>query len=383
MVQLLSTYAALFLSALISSSTINCGGTAFALAIDARPLASAASLAGGRKSLSLCLEQRGGRISDVVGRGGALLRLSAAKDDDAPPLTSPREEALASMKKCYNTVFAAVAVDAWTRLMPDVRGGWDIMLASRPSSWLDVADALSVFDLLLFGLGLRWVSHLYEKIRDSIAEGISPMSAVTNIMASYRFMYLATGWTLVGLSMRIAYKVFVSSTIAPSAVLALAVGASVYVNTNLFTSEAADMATLNKTDNPAMMNGIKAARNMSFCAISFLLFAVLRFIFWTTVVVPSDLVLPIKIVTVNKFLTPLALAKLLQSLDRRFLDAAMMVTKDSYIEKELKYDVDALRALKEAEKSFYDKVANVLRSNLILDLLRYGIPIIMSVVKGT
>ena len=73
----------------------------------------------------------------------------------------------------------------------------------------------------------------------------------------------------------------------------------------------------------------------------------------------------------------------MQSLDRRFLDAAMMVTKDSYIEKELKYDVDALRALKEAEKSFYDKVAKVLRSSLILDILRYGIPLIMSVVKGT
>jgi hypothetical protein len=94
------------------------------------------------------------------------------------------------------------------------------------------------------------------------------------------------------------------------------------------------------------------------------------------------MMLPIKILTVNKFLAPLGLAQLLQSLDRRFLDAAMVVTKISNIEKEQK-DVDALGALKEAEKSFYDKVAKVLRSSLILDILRYGIPLIMSVVKGT
>ena len=379
MVQLHRTYAALFLSAL-SSSSIR-GGTAFAFAIDVRPLAaSASSFAGGRKSLSLLLEQRGS-ISIVVGRGGAQ-RLSAAKGDDAPHLPSPREEALASMKKCYKTIFAAAAVEAWTRLMPDVRGGWNIMLATRPSSWLENADALAAINLVVFGIGLWWVSQLYEKIGASIAEGGTPLSAATKIMASYRYMYLAIGWSLVGLSMRLADKVFVSIAIAPFVVLALAVGASVYVNTNLFTSEAAYMANSNKGDNPATMNGIKAARNIFFCAISFLLFAVLRFVFWSTVVVPSNLILPIKILTVNKFLAPLGLAQLLKSLNRRFLDAAMVVTTVRNIEKE-QTDVDALGALKEAEKSFYDKVAKLLRSSLILDILRYGIPIVVSVVKGT
>jgi hypothetical protein len=286
------------------------------------------------------------------------------------------------MKKCYKTIFAAAAVEAWTRLMPDVRGGWNIMLATRPSSWLENADALAVINLAIFGIGLWWVSQLYEKIGASIAEGGTPLSAATQIMASYRYMYLTIGWSLVGLSMRLADKVFVSIAIAPFVVLTLAVGASVYVNTYLFTSEAAGMANSNKGGNPATMNGIKAARNIFFCAISFLLLAVLRFVFWSTVVVPSDMMLPIKILTVNKFLAPLGLAQLLQSLDRRFLDAAMVVTKISNIEKEQK-DVDALGALKEAEKSFYDKVAKVLRSSLILDILRYGIPLIMSVVKGT
>ena len=256
------------------------------------------------------------------------------------------------------------------------------MLATRPSSWLENADALAVINLAIFGIGLWWVSQLYEKIGASIAEGGTPLSAATQIMASYRYMYLTIGWSLVGLSMRLADKVFVSIAIAPFVVLTLAVGASVYVNTYLFTSEAAGMANSNKGGNPATMNGIKAARNIFFCAISFLLLAVLRFVFWSTVVVPSDMMLPIKILTVNKFLAPLGLAQLLQSLDRRFLDAAMVVTNISNIEKEQK-DVDALGALKEAEKSFYDKVAKVLRSSLILDILRYGIPLIMSVVKGT
>ena len=374
----LPTYAAVILSALISS-TFYGGTAAFAFAIDARPSASAASLTGRRFS-SLHLECS--RIS-IVGRGGALF---AAKDDE--PTSSPREEALTSMKTCYKTVFAAVAVDTCTRLMPDVRGGWKIMLASRPSSWLDVADAVSSINLVAFGLGLWWVTRLYDKNGSSISyidtddkeeKVVVDMSVVTNVMSTYRIMYLATGWTLVGLSMRLADKVFVSNTSAPFVVLAMAVGASVYIKTNFFTSEA-DIANSNNEDNPAMMNGIEAARNMSFCAVSFLFFAVLRFAFWSSVVVPSDLALPIKILQVNKFLMPLALSKLLQSLDRRFLDATMELTKISNIENQK--DADVFRTLKEAEKSFYAKVAKVLKMSIILDILRYGIPIMIRLVKG-
>lgn len=70
------------------------------------------------------------------------------------------------------------------------------MLASVPS-WLDIADAAAILTLLVFGVGLWWVSQLYEKIGASIAEGnngVMNMSAVTNIMQSYRFMYLTMAW---------------------------------------------------------------------------------------------------------------------------------------------------------------------------------------------
>jgi galactitol-specific phosphotransferase system IIB component len=387
------TYATVIISAVVSSTFD--GDTAFAFAIDARRPSPAASSHGsqytissltgiGRRFPSVHLERNG--IS-IVGRGGAQ-HLSASKDDIIIT-TSPREEALSSMKTCYKTVFAAVVVD---NLMPgvDVRDGWKIMLASRPSSWLDVAYAVSSMNLVAFGLGLWWVTKLYEKIGSSASNNTDgkegtvaavDMSVVTNVMSTYRFMYLATAWSVVGLCMRLADKVFVSNTIAPFVVLALAVGTSIYVQTSFFTSEA-NILNSNKKDNPAMMNGIEAARNMSFCAVSFLFFAVLRFAFWAMVVVPSDLALPIKILQINKFLSFLALSKLLQSLDRRFLDATMELTKVGNIEKQ-QGGADVFRALKEAEKSFYAKVAKVFRASIILDTLRYVVPIMIKVVKNS
>jgi hypothetical protein len=193
-------------------------------------------------------------------------------------------------------------------------------------------------------------------------------------------MYLATGWSLVGLSMRLASKVFNSSDhIAPFLVLAFAIGASFYVNTNLFASEA-DALNSAKEPNEAMMNGIEAARNMKFCAISFVVFAALRFAFWFSVIITSDLAVVIKIIQVNKFLMPIALGKVLNSLDRQFLDATIEVTK---ADKE--QDLNVFKGLKATEKSFYSKVAKVLRTSMILDIIRYSIPLIMGMgmVKGT
>lgn len=375
-------YAAVIISALISSSFY--GDAAIAFAIDAgRPsLASSAASSFAGSSRHSIISSTGKRFSSahlgrsgisIVGRGGAQHLSAAKKDDDE---RSPREEALSSMKTCYKTVFAAVVVDS---IMPDdFRDGWKVLLACRPSSRLDVANAVSSINLVAFGLGLWWVTRLYEKIGVSGKEGAVAvdMTVVTNVMSTYRFMYLATAWSLVGLCMRLADKIFVSNAIAPLVVLVLSVGTSVYVQTRLFITEA-DI----KVDNPAMMKGIEAARNMSFCAISFLFFAVLRFAFWTTVVVPSDLALPIKILLINKFFMPLALSKLLQSLDRRFLDATMEVTKVSNIHQKHEQGADVFRALKEAEKSFYNKVTKMFQVSIILDTLRYVVPIMKGIAK--
>jgi hypothetical protein len=323
----------------------------------------------------------GQQLSLLDRRGGGLRVSSTAKVEDGDENEAvTRQEALSAMTKCYQVTFAAAAVDAITRFAPEVKGGWKVMIASRASSgWLDIFDATASMNLVVFGLGLWWVTKLYDKMgAPKSTEAAVDMSIVTEIMQSYRFMYLATGWSLVGLSMRLASKVFNSSDhIAPFLVLAFAIGASFYVNTNLFASEA-DALNSAKEPNEAMMNGIEAARNMKFCAISFVVFAALRFAFWFSVIITSDLAVVIKIIQVNKFLMPIALAKLLNSLDRQFLDATIEVTK---ADKE--QDVNVFKGLKATEKSFYSKVAKVLRTSMILDIVRYSIPLIMGMVKGT
>lgn len=320
------------------------GATAFAFALRSVPIINR----GNGQQLSL-LDRRG---------GGQRLSSTAKVEDGDENEAVTRQEALSAMTKCYQVTFAAAAVDAITRFAPEVKGGWKVMIASRASSgWLDIFDATASMNLVVFGLGLWWVTKLYDKVGAPKSEAVVDMSIVTEIMQSYRFMYLATGWSLVGLSMRLASKVFNSSDhIAPFLVLAFAIGASFYVNTNLFASEA-DALNSAKEPNEAMMNGIEAARNMKFCAISFVVFAALRFAFWFSVIITSDLAVVIKVIQVNKFIMPLALAKLLNSLDRQFLDATIEVTK---ADKE--QDVNVFKGLKATEKSFYSKVAKVLRS---------------------
>ena len=348
----------------VFSGALSRGIGAFAFAIDARPAASILSKnihqqnGGARNCLVYDASYTRYNMRPIV-RGGAL-KLSAD--------SNTREDALASMKTCSRTLFAAAIVDTLTRLMPYTRGGWKVMLESRPSSWLDIADVVADVNLVAFGIGLWWVSKLYEKIAADNNDKVD-MSVVANIFRSYNIMYLATGWSMMALSIRLASKVFVFNTYAPLSVLILTLFVSIFMSATFIAKKESN------PDNMAMIHGLKAARSMSFCSVSFLIFAVLRLFFWGMVVMPGHLSIVIKILQVNKFLTPLALTKLLQSLNSNFTNATREVTKTTNIEKS-QVNVDVFRELKEAESGFYDKMASVLRSSLILDIIRYGLPIV-------
>ena len=150
MVYLSITHAAAVIFTVFSGALSRGIGGAFAFAIDARPAASILS-----KNIH---QQNGGAYLYVkpIVRGGAL-KLSADGNT--------REDALASMKTCSRTLFAAAIVDTLTRLMPYTRGGWKVMLESRPSSWLDIADVVADVNLVAFGIGLWWVQNYMKRLQ--------------------------------------------------------------------------------------------------------------------------------------------------------------------------------------------------------------------------
>ena len=301
----------------------------------------------------------------ALGRGGA-------SDDES---LTPREGALVAMRKCYRTTFLMVAVDIWTKLLPDPRGGWDIVMASRPSSWLDVADAASSLSLLAFGAGLWGVTRSYEKIAAAETDGEDVNNLAVGIMSSYKWMYLTTGWVMVGLSMRLADKVFSNNGIAPALVGLLAVCGSLYARVTV--SSETDGA-VGKAVNQAAVDmrnlGIEAAQNMGFCSVSFIIFAVLRFLFWYTAILPSDLPTLIKCLLTNKFLNLFFVGVLMKNMDQRFLAATMKVTNAG---RGVERQDTIFSELKEAEAGFYGKVAQVLLSSTTVDILLYGIPLIL------
>ena len=303
----------------------------------------------------------------ALGRGGA---------SDEESLT-PREGALVAMRKCYRTTFLMVAVDIWTKLLPDPRGGWDILMASRPSSWLDVADAASSLSLLAFGAGLWGVTRSYEKIAAAETDDEDVNNLAVGIMSSYKWMYLTTGWVMVGLSMRLADKVFSNNGIAPALVGLLAVCGSLYARVTV--SSETDGA-VGKAVNQAAVDmrnlGIEAAQNMGFCSVSFIIFAVLRILFWYTAILPSDLPILIRCLLTNKFLNLFAVGILMQPMAQRFLAATMKVTNAGNAGRIERQDT-IFSELKEAEAGFYGKVAQVLLSSTIVDILLYGIPLIL------
>jgi len=315
-----------------------------------------------------------------ISRGGGILRSStssstSSNDDNTlePVKLTTRQEGISKMKSCYKTAFLFCGVDVLARLT-ETRGGWEKLVISRPSSWVvDFADVASSMNILLFGIGLFWVTKLYEKIGSSSSStaGSTDMSLATQIMGTYQIMYQATGWSMVALSCRLASKVFNSETIAPLIVLAVAVCTSFYINSK--------DEELSNDINSTVSKGIEASKSMEFCSISFLLFAITRFLFWATIIF-GDLPLVIKIIHINKFATPLILFKLLQELNVNFLNATNELSTSSRGDNELDFSV--FEKLKEAEASFYGKVTKVLKATTILNILRYAIPIIKGVQLG-
>jgi hypothetical protein len=132
--------------------------------------------------------------------------------------------------------------------------------------------------------------------------------------------------------------------------------------------------------NSTVSKGIEAAKSMEFCSLSFLLFAIARFLFWSTIGIFGDLPLAIKIIHINKFFMPFILYKLLQELNVSFLNAAKELSTSSSSDHELDFSV--FEKLKEAEAGFYGKVTKVLRAVTILNIVRYAIPIIKGVQLG-
>ena len=300
------------------------------------------------------------------GGSGSQNSLKAASSAES----TPRQESLAAIKNCYLEFLLYATVDAATQLLDD------------PS-----VSGLFELAYVAFGVGLWVVSQCYETNYAAYQRNPNRMgsfSALRDLMRVYRGLYFATAWAVVGMSMRLADKIMLTHGIL-AVVGAVAAAGAVYKR--MVFQKMANEAIAKETANGGMELkragetrnlGVSAAWNMALCSGSFLLYSVISFFFWATVVIPSPSVsFYSKYFTVLKFLVPLALSGLMEDMDKRFLDATIEVTTTSANEERQ----GVFSSLMKAESDFYRKASKLLISSSILDILRILVPAIISVIK--
>ena len=305
------------------------------------------------------------------GGSGSQNSLKAASSAES----TPRQESLAAIKiaaikKCSLGFLIYATVDATTQLLGDL-------------------SVSGVFELayVAFGVGLWVVSQCYVTNYAAYQRNPNQMesfSALRDLMRVYRGLYFATAWAVVGMSMRLADKIMLTHGIL-AVVGAVAAAGAVYkrmvfqkMANEAIAKETANGGTELKRAGETRNLGVSAARNMALCSGSFLLYSVISFFFWATVVIPSPSV-PFysKCFTVDKWLAPLALSGLMEDMDKRFLDATIEVTTTSAKKKRQ----GVFSSLMKAESDFYRKASKLLISSSILDILRILVPAIISVIK--
>eukprot|EP00957_Ditylum_brightwellii_P039732 3007022-Ditylum_brightwellii.AAC.1 len=188
-------------------------------------------------------------------------------------------------------------------------------------------------------------------------------------MRSYKYMYSATFWAMTFLSMRLADKIMPQpSAVASGLVAFTAIVSAIFIQ---ISRSKKDFKQSTNSEGRARKLGMDAADNMTLCSGSFALLAILQFIFWGSVVLPGPLSPLVKVFTLNKFLSPLALAGLLHTMKIRFRDATIEATSTADSSTSGRQDI--FHALRKAESGFYGKVSNVLISSSIVDILRWVI----------
>ena len=305
---------------------------------------------------------------------------SAATQDDGNRKMS---DALLSIRKCYRTCFFACAVDVTTTLID--KKIWSKIIG--PSGvfrlrWTDYVDIFDSMTLFIFALGLNRISIFYEgwmqddekrMDNESLSSFFSLMCWMWRIVAlNFALDSIVDASVLSQMSMKWLGLEYVSSSSLMAAVAtALVLGYSVVNSFYERIATVEDEKDNNRikphqseSKTQPQYKSIRILGYRAFCgqALSTASFGINSCLKLSKWLVAADTGIVGRALSFNEWLEPFAMTTLLAGLNKAFLRAAIVRSREASRETaEIEMDEEIYRELFTAQTKFYTKVADVLK----------------------
>jgi hypothetical protein len=312
----------------------------------------------------------------------AMSSSSAATQDDSGRKMS---DALLSIRKCYRTCFFACAVDVTTTLID--KKIWSKIISPSGSGvfrlrWTDYVDIFDSMTLFIFALGLNRISIFYEgwmqddeKRMDnqSLSSFFSLMCWMWRIVAfNFALDSLIDASILPQMSMKWLGLEHVSSSSLMAAVATALVLAYSVVNSLCERIATVEDEKDNNRIRPHQIEsktqpqyksirilGYRAFCGQALSTASFGINSCLKLSKW---LVAADTGIVGRALSFNEWLEPFAMTTLLAGLNKAFLRAAIVRSREASREAaKIEMDEEIYRELFTAQTKFYTKVADVLK----------------------
>ena len=306
---------------------------------------------------------------------------SAATQDDGGRKMS---DALLSIRKCYRTCFFACAVDVTTTLID--KKIWSKIIIG-PSGvfrlrWTDYVDIFDSMTLFIFALGLNRISIFYEgwmqddekrMNNESLSSFFSLMCWMWRIVAfNFALDSLVDTSVLPQMSMKwLGLEHVSSSTLMTAVTTVLVLGYSVVNSLCERIATVEDEKDNNRikphqseSKTQPQYKSIRILGYRAFCgqALSTASFGINSCLKLSKWLVAADTGLVGRALSFNEWLEPFAMTTLLAGLNKAFLRAAIVRSREASREAaEIEMDEVIYRELFTAQTKFYTKVADVLK----------------------
>jgi hypothetical protein len=324
-------------------------------------------------------------------KGSSRLRLkNNGRDEDA---NVKARNAVKSIRFCYRSALVYVLVDVATTLFQN-GGGRRYLAGSMQLTGVEAILLVRSLAYLNFGAGLWYAAQVYLK---ALEEGRSTLSMtlVHGVLRKMAYVWRTSALFLVMSCTIIMYTIkdFTNQDIwgyaGPLGVIILAIVGRMGLQAwstkvanevvvpplkKLFPSK---ISTFDgKIDASKVREmGFKSARNMAFCMGAFYLLGLTHC--FVTVAQPAPLLK--RIFSVSDILTPVATAKLLGTLHRRFVAVVVESTSGSGKDDDsIQLTTDRFFELNEAQAGLYGKIATTINSNTVVGKI---VPLIVGTVR--
>lgn len=334
-----------------------------------------------RSLMSAALSTKGGAASAAAARSAKLAATpssSAATTHDDSPLMP---KALVAMRTCYKTCFVASAVDVTTTLVDKkIRSNLFGVTSLLKLRWTDYVDIFDSLTLLVFALGLQRVSKFYEGWMQS------DENRVTNESLSSFFSLMSWMWRVVALNFAVDSLVDASALpkmsikwlglqdVSPSSMVAV-VTTTLALGYSLINSSCARVAAAedekdnnrissNQSDSkktPQFISlrtiGYKAFSGQALSAASFGINSCMKLAKW---LVAANTGIVGRASSFNEWVEPFAMTALLMGLNKAFLRAAIIRSREESKETAEK-DKEIYKDLFNAQIKFYSRVGEFMK----------------------